>query len=85
MSDHDNFDPAMARHGKAIMMTIDEWLNPDPENKKIGIAILMFPFGDDPDGRMNYMSNASRPEMIKAMKELLANMEGAAAGKGPVN
>lgn len=40
-----------------------------------GFALLIFGLGEHP-GRMNYVSNAAREDMIVAMKELIANMEG---------
>lgn len=41
-----------------------------------GFALLMFKHGDVEGGRMNYLSDASREDMISALKELLANFEG---------
>jgi|GEM_PF-2509148 len=35
-----------------------------------GFALLVFPFGKE--GRMNYISNAERSDMVKAMKEFIA-------------
>jgi len=43
--------------------------------KKYGFTLLVFEFNTT-DGRMNYISNANRPEMITAMKEFIANCEG---------
>lgn len=40
----------------------------------IGFCLFMFDFGDK--GRMNYVSNAKREDMITAMKEFIANAEG---------
>lgn len=42
--------------------------------KGYGFALLVFEFGDS--GRMNYVSNARREDMIAAMKEFIANAEG---------
>jgi len=41
--------------------------------RKWGFALLVFQLGDD-DGthRMNYISNSTRKDMIKAMKEFIA-------------
>lgn len=36
----------------------------------MGFALLIFPFGGD-DGRMNYISNADRPDMVKALEEFI--------------
>lgn len=41
-----------------------------------GFCLLVFAFDDEPGKRMNYISNANREDMITAMKELIANMEG---------
>lgn len=39
-----------------------------------GFALLVFSFGDF--GRMNYISNAERPDMLAALKEFIARAEG---------
>lgn len=39
--------------------------------KPMGFALLVFPLGDAKDGRMNYISNAQRPDMVKAMEEFI--------------
>jgi hypothetical protein len=39
-----------------------------------GFALLVFPLGDG-DGRMNYISNAKRDDMLVAFKELVGKME----------
>lgn len=41
-----------------------------------GFTLLIFRTGDVEDGRMNYMSTANREDMLVALKELVANMEG---------
>jgi hypothetical protein len=38
-----------------------------------GFALLVFDFG--PDGMMNYLSNASREDMLVAMREFIATHE----------
>ena len=40
-----------------------------------GFALLIFDFNTD-DGRVNYISNARREDMITAMKEFIARNEG---------
>ena len=40
-----------------------------------GFALLVFPMST-PKGRMNYISNAKRADMLVAMKEFIANNEG---------
>lgn len=41
-----------------------------------GFVFLTFKFGEVRGARMNYMSNAKRADMLTALKELVANMEG---------
>lgn len=45
--------------------------------KPYGFALLVFPMDDD-KGRMNYISNARREDMLVAMKEFIAANEGRA-------
>lgn len=40
-----------------------------PDNH--GFICLTFPFGDDPGGRTQYISNAKREDAIKLIKEFL--------------
>lgn len=44
--------------------------------KTWGFTLLVFEFGSPEDGRMNYISNAEREDMLTAMKEFIANAEG---------
>lgn len=39
-----------------------------------GVTLMVFDFGDK--GRMNYISNASREDMLIALKEFIAKHEG---------
>ena len=39
-----------------------------------GFALLVFPF-DRNDGRMNYISNSRRADMLRAMKEFIGRNE----------
>ena len=41
-----------------------------------GFALLVFPFGGDPEGRINYISNSNREDMVCAMKEFISKFEG---------
>jgi hypothetical protein len=43
-----------------------------PEN--YGFTLLVFEIGDK-DGTMNYMSNAHRQDMIRALEELIRNLK----------
>lgn len=45
-------------------------------NRKIGWALLVFPFDCPPGARTNYISNSERSDMINSMKEFIARAEG---------
>jgi hypothetical protein len=40
-----------------------------------GFTLLMFRIGEGEGHRMNYLSSANRDDMLKALKELVVNME----------
>lgn len=44
------------------------------EFEGFGFCLLVFDFGEG--GNMNYMSNANREDMVTAMKECIAALEG---------
>mgnify|MGYP000978877370 CR=1 FL=1 len=75
-------DPPISQAWRAQMNclanALDEFFNGSERPKKIGFALLMFEFGEQPPGRdrINYISNAIRDDMIFALKELVARMEG---------
>ncbi len=56
----------------AIAKTLDEVFNGDKRgpDRPVGFVLLVFPFGDDPKGRCNYISNgADRRDIIKLLRE----------------
>jgi hypothetical protein len=57
---------------------LDETINEGRtgEARTWGFALLLFPFGDGEQERMNYISNANREDMLVALKELVAHFEG---------
>jgi hypothetical protein len=62
----------------ALARGLDDFLNGDRQPgdlKKLGFALFMFEFGAGP-GRINYISNASRDDMLVAVREWLARAEG---------
>lgn len=64
---------------RAIAATLDEVFNGDKrgEDRQTGFVLMVFPFGDDRDGRCNYISNgAQRDEIVILMKEMIARFEG---------
>jgi hypothetical protein len=72
---HGPIQPELHEVMNAIGRLIDETLNPDKKNRKWGFTLLMFELNTH-EGRMNYLSNAAREDMLTAMKELIANFEG---------
>jgi len=60
---------------KALGVAIDEFINPDGKQSN-GFIVMMFKFGDTSAGRMNYLTNADRKDVITALKEQLAYFEG---------
>lgn len=60
-----------------IARVLDETLNGrDVKQKQIGFALFVFEFGKTSGGRVNYISNAGRADMLIAVKEWLARAEG---------
>ena len=57
-----------------IANAIDGFLNSDANNKKYGFAILTMEFGD-PEGTVNYISNATRKDVIDMMKAFIKRNE----------
>lgn len=72
---HDDYQDQL----KAIGAAIDGVLNQGMAPKEIGFALLMFRFGENPGGSLNYVSNAQRADMLCALKEMVARFEGRAA------
>jgi hypothetical protein len=62
----------------ALAVTLDEVLNGEDcpvDQKKIGFILLTAKFGDIKNGRVNYISNGERSDMIKMMEELLGRFK----------
>ena len=60
---------------KTVARNIDIMFNGPGGAKDIGFILMVFPFGDH-KGRCNYMSNASREDVIVLLKEQLARFQG---------
>ncbi len=61
-----------------LAVFIDGLLNGDQMGKdpKVGFVLLCFDFDKADRSRMNYISNGQRPDIIVALKELVARFEG---------
>jgi hypothetical protein len=71
--DHGPVEEKFRVQMQALGKGIDMILNPDG-TKTTGFVVLMFELGTK--GRMNYISNADRDDMLTALKELVARFEG---------
>lgn len=71
--DFGTVDKELKEKFKVLGKFIDEYLNGEHPPKKWGFNLLAFEFGEK--GRMNYISNSEREDMIKTLKEFLANLE----------
>lgn len=54
---------------------INHDLNGNSMPRKVGFCLLVFEFDKIEGGRVNYISNADRKDMIGAMKEYIARNE----------
>lgn len=54
---------------RALAQTVDWGLNENrkPGEPRLGFALFVFPFGHEAFAKMNYISTASRPDMIAAL------------------
>ncbi len=82
-------DPIVKRHRakmNQIAHQLDEAFNGASHGleRKTGFALLVFDMGMVEAGRMNWISNAQRQDMIVALKEMVAQLEGRVAPGGPV-
>lgn len=71
----------------ALAIAIDEIFNGTPEERgdkprTVGFVLMMFKMGDVAEGRMNYISNADRADVLTALKEQVAHFEGRHGGEG---
>lgn len=67
---------AFMRDIATALDTILNGENCESDKKKWGFALLVFPFGQEPEGRMNWISNGQREDMLVALKEFIARHEG---------
>ena len=68
-------EPKFHEMMNALAGALEKILNPDGVRRN-GFVLLSFEFGATEGGRVNYISNAERPEMLNAMKEFIARAEG---------
>ena len=71
----------------ALATVIDEALNgPEltglPRRKHLGFVLLVAEFGKIDGGRVNYISNGEREDMVAMLREYLARVEGRVVNTG---
>ena len=82
MKTHRPIDPAHRANMNALAKAIDEVLNGKDRPRKVGFVLLCAEFGKIDNGRVNYISNGDRSDMIAMMKEFIARAEGRYAEGG---
>jgi len=80
----DPTDPEFRAIMNALADGLDEIFNGPklpgrPRARDVGFVLLTFDFGQTDGGRVNYMSNGERADMIAAMREWLGRVEGRVA------
>lgn len=60
---------------RSLAAALDDIVNPT-QPKKVGFVVLLFPFDEPIEGKVNYVSNGKRETVHVALKEILARWEG---------
>lgn len=70
--------PELRKMMQMLAEALDEALNGKVRPKKVGFALLTYNFGEEIEGtgRVNYIGNGKREDVLVALKELLARWEG---------
>lgn len=79
MSTHEAIEAEHRADMNRLAKLIDATLNAGQFAPRVGFCLLVFPLGvPDPasNPRMNYIANANRADMVKAMREFIARAEG---------
>lgn len=70
----DPIDPKYRSVLNSIAQVIDKGFNGDIKPKKIGFALILFEFDKVESGKMNWISNANRNDMIDALMEMVVQL-----------
>jgi hypothetical protein len=76
MTDHGPIQPAYRQMMANLAVELDRILNGEADPRTVGFCLFVFNLGATENGRVNYISNCDRNEMIVAVKEWLARAEG---------
>jgi hypothetical protein len=66
-----------------LAQALDKFFNGNKKHKNVAFILLTAKFGDIEDGRVNYISNGERADMISMLKEFLARAEGRVVADTP--
>ncbi len=59
-----------------VATAVDRHFNGTERPRRVGFVLMCFEFGDNEGGRVNYMSNAGRQDVIATLRHQLARFEG---------
>lgn len=82
MSTHGQIETAQRYKMNLVAGVLDNTFNPTApsgmpeEPKQVAFILLTARFGDIKDGRVNYISNGERSDMVNMLRELLDRFEG---------
>jgi hypothetical protein len=74
----DNIPPQYCKNMNALAGAIDELFNGKPmpgREPTVGFVLLVARFGEITDGRVNYISNGRREDMVAMLREYLARAD----------
>ena len=69
----DPIEPKLAALMNHLGSILDDALEECNDGKRMGFALFVFDFGKG--GRMNYISNANRGDVVAALREAIASLE----------
>ena len=75
---HGPIEPMQHKRMNELAQFLDHQFNGDAtgNDRQVGFVLLSFKFGEQENGRINYISNADRADIITGLKELVARFEG---------
>lgn len=81
MTKDTEIEPQYLEQMQQLGRAIDEIFN-GKGPKRTGFFLMVYPHGDDFDGRANYISNSDRKNIVVLLKEMAARFEGQPEMKG---
>lgn len=69
-------EPHLVEQMNAIASVLDRVFNGESGPRGVGFVLLSFNFGEVEAGRINYISNAEREDVVLAMQEFIAQTLG---------